>query len=345
MKMIKFAKEPGFTYDLIHLFVYAYNKYRAPSTDDEEKREKNTAYYSALIEEFSPFSGELLPFFLLKDNNRCFMALKYYDAFIDEYTTDLSLSVIQKALKDYDRVVENLLRFYFDEITAEEIAQYHRSPASINSKIKESGYSDAVKNCLYDLFLDPIPKIQLLSHELMEKEFRLARYYETHHARLTEVEKAFDLEEIELLLKTGRSDVDISTCKQVIVTFCMAVKDHIRVFFSEDYAILSLGLDYRENFLYLRNKRYIPDLSMLGSVLSEKNRVEILNLLLRRGELTLREIENALNITPQNAYYHITLMTKADMLKFRNQGRTILYSVNKPYFTALSEALRQYGEE
>lgn len=86
----------------------------------------------------------------------------------------------------------------------------------------------------------------------------------------------------------------------------------------------------------------IADLDEFGNAVSEKNRVEILNLMVKKGEVTIKDIESELGFTGTNAYYHLTLMLKTEMLKTRTRGRTVLYSINKDYFKRLCDSLTRY---
>jgi hypothetical protein len=64
-----------------------------------------------------------------------------------------------------------------------------------------------------------------------------------------------------------------------------------------------------------------------------------------KDEITIRDIEQELCFTGTNAYYHLSLMIKANMIKTRNQGRTILYSINKHYFDVVCEMLGKYSNK
>ena len=77
--------------------------------------------------------------------------------------------------------------------------------------------------------------------------------------------------------------------------------------------------------------------------MSEKNRTGIIDALLKRNEMPIRDIEKMFGISNTNAYYHLNMMTKAGIINIRNQGRTILYSLNRKYFDNLIEVLKKYG--
>ena len=105
-----------------------------------------------------------------------------------------------------------------------------------------------------------------------------------------------------------------------------------------------LGSDYNNAFDFIISRNSVPELDKFGNALAEKNRAEILELLRRKGEITIRDIEQELGFTGTNAYYHLSLMIRANMVKTRNQGRTVLYSINKNYFNAVRGILSKYAE-
>ena len=106
-----------------------------------------------------------------------------------------------------------------------------------------------------------------------------------------------------------------------------------------------LGSDYIDALQYLSDIKLVPSLNEFGTALSEENRVSILQLIHDRKEVTIKDVEQALDMAGTNAYYHLSLMIRTGMLKTRNQGRTVLYSINRNYFDMLSKAINIYSQE
>ena len=106
-----------------------------------------------------------------------------------------------------------------------------------------------------------------------------------------------------------------------------------------------LGTDYISSLEYCISQSRLPELDVFGNALAEKNRVEILDLIWRKEEITIKDIEQELGFTGTNAYYHLSLMIKAGMLRTRNQRRTVLYSINKRYFDVVRDMLSKYSNE
>jgi len=73
MASVTFCKEPGFTYDLLSIFMLYYNPESGiKNAAIEEHLEEDKTYFQNVLTPFLPMSDELLVFFYLKDNNRFF---------------------------------------------------------------------------------------------------------------------------------------------------------------------------------------------------------------------------------------------------------------------------------
>ena len=337
MQTIRFLQEPGYIYDLYTLFM---RRYAQPADADNAQED-------ALFSSFSPFPDELLPFFRRMEGGGCFMLNNYFDlrtSFI--HSTNAFLSNVQSELGRYEHVAEEMLRYYFEDLFSEEIAQYRRSPAAVNRFIRQSRYPDSFKTCLYDFFLDPVPKLQKLSMELMRKEYELSRYYARNQEKLSQAQSAFDADALtRLLAANGQGRTNLSGYTEYRISFSLLAPELDRYYLNKDHLLFTLGVSYAESLNALAQQIAEPSLSSLGSVLSEPNRIHLLNIIRKRRRASIREIENDLDLALPNIYYHISLLQKANLLKSQNQGRTIIYSLNGPYFEKVSALFAQYASD
>lgn len=114
-------------------------------------------------------------------------------------------------------------------------------------------------------------------------------------------------------------------------------------FFYEEMAVVILGYDYGDIVNFLIHQQKLPELDSFGNAISEKNRIEILVLMLQKDEITIKDLKMELNLSSTNAHYHLMLMMKVNIIKARNHGRTVLYSLNKQYFNAAVDILSKYS--
>ena len=348
MRNVKFLKEPGFVYDLFFLFVLHFNKeYCLKNFINYGKASEDTAFFKNILNDFPQISDELLVFFHLRDDNLCFMSQKYHKPYKDQFLSDTyNLSVVLDALTDHDQVVENLLEFYFHNVDKQTLDACKGSMHAINKLIKDSSYSAEVKSALYAFFIEPAPVIRKLSYELMEKEFILSQKYENNIKCLENLRRQFDLELLSEGIKNIKRQIaSIDSFDNVCCSFCLFAKNCIQVYYYEDTALAVLGSDYIDEIGYLTVEKRLPELETFGNAISETNRIGVLNLILEKGEITIKDLEQEFGFTGTNAYYHLSLMIKAGMLKTRNRGRTVLYSINKSYFQVLCDMLGKYYQE
>ena len=342
---IEFLREPGYTYDLLYVFSWYFNKEKLEEDfvltgfDDKE-------YLDEIAAKFLPISDELQVFFHFDDINQSVIWEKYYQykynaALQGEY----DLNVVLKMLSDYGQVVENVPQFYFRELSAEELAECRVSLPKVNQLIKNAKLPDNVKSALYSFVIDPVPVIQKLIEELQEKEKIHARLHEEDQKVILERQEHFDyLRLVEDFKNQKNRSTDLNAFGKVCISFSVYNQYTVHWCIRRGIIFIILGVDYQKALDYLTKQAIGPELDTFGTAVSEKNRVEIMNYILKKGEVTVKEVEQDLGFTAANAYYHLNLMLRSGILSIRNQGRTVLYRLDKGYFKGLCEALRKYAE-
>ena len=330
-------------YDLFVLFILYFNQdYFLTRFINYDKSNEDTEYFKGIIKEITPVPDELLPFFYLKDE-KSFMTMFYYEMYKDTFLTTYSLSTVQEALLDYDSVVSNMLAYYFPGITRDEMESCKSSLISIKRLIKESSYNSDIKSSLYAFFIEPIPAIQKLSYELMAKEFYLSQQYKEKVKDIIEMQNSINVDELSLKLKyCGNHQIDIDSFEVIYITVVPLFRNCVKQHCYTKKCILLLGLNSIEYMVFLSQQSRIPDLDVFSNALSEKSRIEILDLIQEKKEATIKDIEQELDFTGTNAYYHLSLMIKANLIKTRNKGRTVLYSINRKCFSAVRALLKKY---
>jgi ArsR family transcriptional regulator, arsenate/arsenite/antimonite-responsive transcriptional repressor len=75
--------------------------------------------------------------------------------------------------------------------------------------------------------------------------------------------------------------------------------------------------------------------------LSEPLRIKILELL-RSSELCVCELSEELGIAQSKLSFHLKTLKEANLVRSRQEGRWIYYSLNLPQFVALEQYLSEY---
>jgi len=351
LKNIRFIKEPGYIYDLLFIFTLYFNEeYCYKNFINYRKSSDDLKYFKKLLEDFGPISDDLLLFFYINLNghDQNIMSEFYFDPHESELLNgNYNFTALQTEILKHNNVIDNVLKYYFNDASDEVLSQCKSSLTVANTLIRESGYDDRIKNALYSFLIDPASIIQRLSYELMTKEFMLSKQYENHYPELIALQEKFEFNNVSNGLKyCCQCPNNIEEFPKVFISFCYNNKNHIRViYYNEDTILLTLGVDYADIMKYLSDTKITPKLHEFGTAISEKNRVAILQLIHDKNELSIKEVEQTLDMAGTNAYYHLSLMIRTGMLKTRNQGRTVLYSINHNYFDILSKAIKIYSKE
>ncbi|MBC8560723.1 ArsR/SmtB family transcription factor [Fumia xinanensis] len=295
-------------------------------------------FFDRLEFEFSSIPDEIFLFFYLKEDGKCFLPQYCFYNNVEKYQLDFSFEKLQYDLLDTEKVVHSMIQFYFPQLKDEEIEKYQHNLKSLIQLVDESYYSDYVKEKLCVFFVNYEWILKKLNFELISKEVQFKQYYERNYIKIADFQS--DLNFAELAAKISQvkgKEFFIDQEKDIYISPCIIYKNCIINCFLDNSIFLMLGIESEAMLDFLQNQSQLPELDVFGVAVSEKNRTGIIDALLKRNEMPIRDIEKMFGISNTNAYYHLNMMTKAGIINIRNQGRTILYSLNRKYFDNLIE--------
>ena len=341
MRNIHFVREPGFTYDLFFYFVLYFNtKHCMTNYINYNKPEEDMAYFSRILAQVNDIPDELHLFFLLPEDGLSLLTRVCFEPYKDAFITSYGLSLVQEVLKDYRHVAAMALDFYFPG--KRDLQETPPTTSQISLWIRESSYDASLKSSLYAFFFEPEAVTGLLSRELSAKAALLSRQYEENAALFAERERRFDFEALTKRLQQTAKRPCSFEYPEVYVTFNLLAKNRIYAAFGEKRLVLVLGLDYADTAEYVYSRCELPELEVFFNALAEKNRLKILDFLIRKGEVAIQDIERELALTGTNAYYHLNLMIKANIIRARSVGRTVFYSPNRSCFHTMGKLWERY---
>ena len=331
---ITYVQAPGFLYDLFYIFVCRFNEeMRIEAEKSACSAEEAAAHIRSVIDRFSPIPDDLHLFFRLKKHGRSFMSQCYFAGF-DGPKEQLCVGEIIKRLGKRDEFIKKLVRFYFPEYDARGEAK--DLLRAVSPLIDASDYDERTKRELYSFLVDPDGKINSLVCELKDKEKRLDDYYKEEYQKIVEAQSITSDPDDFFKKICGRVDgLGTAPAPAVIYRSVCLLNRHVLYAFGED-TLEAVILGYLYDFDAPKDKG-VPILSLrdFGEILSEPNRLSIIELIKERGEVTAKDLEKNLNFTGSTAYYHVTMMLKAGMLKTRVSGRTVFYRLNPKYFEGI----------
>jgi DNA-binding transcriptional ArsR family regulator len=105
------------------------------------------------------------------------------------------------------------------------------------------------------------------------------------------------------------------------------------------------GYEMPQNLDELSKSLNNVKIGAISKALSEDIRVDLLNFIKSKGEITTTEIANTFNKGLTATYYHLNLLTDAHALKCRNEGRTVYYSINSEFFSKYASVIKKFGSD
>lgn len=345
MPNLKVLKDPGFLYDLNYLFYLKFNiQYCIDNLDNDAKKEASVKSLYDILNQFGEISDNLYVFYHAIGNGRCFMTTFYLNPYKDRFPIDFNFKSFKNLLSDTDKLIKNLIRFYLYDLSDEQVEECMSCTSKLFSYIKESDYSGEEKSKLYEFFISPEPYLQSLQYELIEKEILLSEYYKNNYEKILEAHNSLTFDVICDNIKAIGDLSFMRDSEQVLYTsFCLLNRYFILLFFVSDGAVSLLGYDYVSIISKIINDKKSHTLEALCAALGETSRIQILNLLLERSELTCKDLEKHFNFSGSTAYHHITLLSRVGAVKIRNEGKTIFYSLNRKYFDDMIDLLKKFS--
>lgn len=349
LNKIQLLKEPGYIYDLNFIFCLKFNTQLYIDTlPNDDKKEENVKYFKEILNRFDDIPNDLYVFFHAIETGRAFLPTFYFNPYKNQFSTTYNFKYLQEELSDHNKLIRNLIKFYFYDFDNDAVEQCASSLNQVFLAVKNSNYSEEEKNKLYEFFIDPSRYIQLLQYELMQKDFMLSEYYKDNYQKIIDLYNQTTFESLHGDLKDFRN-INIEDGSEIVyISYCLLNKFCISVWFLENGFLPLLGCEYMSILGYAKDISRDPELYSLGTALCEESRVKILNFLIEREEVTCKDLEKEFSFSGSTAYHHINIMTKAGLVKTRNEGKTILYSLNRRYIAniinVLSRILNKKGK-
>lgn len=279
--------------------------------------------------------NSIRPFFYKGDRGSSFMQNVLNECY-EELLLNDGIEVIQNKIIDCEITVNKIIDFYFGESAIDFLFNDYRFVYDINKEIAKSEYPDNLKSSLYSLFIEPAKTVHELMRTLLELHSQISQMYKNRILSISKMQQ--DINEDELFTKLN---IQKATLQNTVYAVCLLDSECVKVIHMKNNRfLLLLGVEYHKTF-EIDNEL---DLKECGYVLTEMNRLKLINMMHLNGEITIKDIEQELRFSGTNAYYHLSLMIKSGMVTTRHKGRTVFYSLNKSYFRALCLKLSKYYE-
>ena len=343
MKKYLLHQESGFLCDLYFVFYLKFNYQMVLQNNSKYNKELEfTELYKEIQLRFGEIPEDLYVFFhSIGMPNDTFLQRCYLKEYEHDFIKKYNIEYLQQDLADYDQVIKNVICFYFKGINDYELAECLNSKEALFERIKLSKYSTEEKLKLYEFFVNPINYILLLRCTLTAKQSLLNEYYQEHYKNIID---AYDPTVLDMLNEIGANGErgDIQDNRKGYVSYCLLDCLHFDFISDIDACLYILGVKYKYS-MDINAENSESCLERFCSALCEKNRVDILDLLLKQNEVTCKELERFFDFSGSTAYHHISIMNKAGIVKTRNEGKVIFYSINRNFVNEVIDHLKNFN--
>ena len=342
MNKIQILQEPGYIYDLDFVFSLKFNtKMYIDKLPNDDRKEQNIKYFNDILDKFGDIPDDLYVFFHAIETERTFLTACYFYPYRNQFSTTYDFKFLQKEISDHSKLVKNLIKFYFHDLDDESVERCATSLNEMFSHIKNSKYSEQEKNRLYEFFIEPSRYIQLLLYELVQKEAILSGYYKENYQKIISIYNQTTFESLSEQLKDYENLIVDKQTDILYISYCLLNKFCVSLWFVKSGYLPLLGYEYMYILGYVKESQSVPELYNFATALCEESRVKILNFLIDREEITCKDLEKEFSFSGSTAYHHITIMTKTGLVQTRNEGKTVLYSLNKKCVVAIIHELNK----
>jgi ArsR family transcriptional regulator len=328
-----YLKEPCFVYDLIYAICLSINK---DSIFSELKRQKlaneeDLSFYDSLISQCGKLPEDIIPFFYIEKNGPCFLTLFYLlnKTDFERY----SIQTLLSELKDLELLKNNLSEFYFgskNRYNDDYMSLIEKADLSLNLKYRITRVFANLSNSSR-LVISIVEKVIPIINEIYMGFDNIIKDKIMMLSENDRIEKLYKFNEIN---KNYNTNLFISI--SIINRFgCLAI------FHDNDFFLLGDDFINKIDTLFENNNIEI-NMPALGKILSEPIRLKILSLLKEYHEIYTGELCEILDMSLTAVFYHVNMMLLEKMLKTRNEGRKVFYSINNDYFDALSKEFLKF---
>lgn len=333
---INYIKEPGFIYDLLTMIILVLNKdsYIAELKRRNHCKDEDLLFYENIINQCDKISEDILPFFYIEKNSPCFMSTYYF--MFKKNMISHTVNDLLNELSDTELLKNNLTEYYFGAA--------NKNNSNYFELIEDTNLNYNLKYRLTRVFSD-IPRSSKMVIDYIKKMIPVldniyTGFDEIIKEKVNMLNNEKIINSVFSLLKTDTSNIreNMNISISIINRYIgfISVWNDILLLLLGDGFIDNIDLDKEED-----NNINI-DLYSFGKIISDPTRFKIYELLKENKEIYTSEICERLNMTITSVSYHLNMMVLEKLLKSRNEGRKVFYSINNDYLLSLSNMVLSY---
>lgn len=335
--MIEFSPEYGVMVDTLAALEYQCN----PDQEGRVRQQYGLGQEGTQwIESHFDAPDEGLDIFFSLCDNRKDPFIRYFQIINGDEMLPCTIQEYSKKYFTVQQLQKALVEYYL-------IVDYNScSMSNLREGISKSSYSTDMKYHLTSFLLDPEYYVDLLNVHISSYANKVREYHQKHSYEIHEVMESLDESALnyidESVLNDSRKERRYRSITLLAEYFFERrglgmVEDNERVLFS-------VGPRWKEKLQQYLSHNDVNILSF-GKIISEENRIKIIQYLLAHEEITIAEAVRYLKTSVTATNYHLNMMADAKMLRVRNEGRKLFYSLNREYFDNASYSIKNVADQ
>jgi DNA-binding transcriptional ArsR family regulator len=333
---MKFIKAPGDIYDLFKIFAYHFNKEQYI----EKYQIEDPIEYDKMMNDVSDgseISDKLFMFFYIGEKNS-FMEEKFLDADKYDFHQEDYFGNICEKIKTTDLFSE-VLRFYTEYKGANEIL----SADYLYEILTKYDLPDKIRLQLMHFNYNRSVYTEILLKEITEKYEWIMRLYCNKQKEVEQINEMLQDESVQTKLFNLLSFYP--PADEAVLFSVSLMQDKLLTVLHGQKTCLLIGCEVLRNFDEMNNIINNVNIDVISKALSENIRIDLLNFIKSKGEITTTEIANTFGKGLTATYYHLNILAEAHALKYRNEGRAVYYSINSEFFGRYADLIRKFGSD
>ena len=337
-----YRKTPGLVYDMLQILTMKISNVirwiEEESVSAYEK--KHTVYEDYMLSLFPEPSSDLFVFFYRKNEGDSPYFLQIFSRLIQDKKEKIRKEDFIEYLMDVETIKADLFVYLLDQdemietrkLDSQYIAETIEQQTDLNHKMK---------HMLLHFFLS----IDACMEEMRDTFDRYYQILEAEYEKRSEevLERLEDMDMNQLALETGlvswliQNEMPLEK-HRCMVSFTMIIKPSLWLGCFEESCIVA-GEAYDQ--IDEEEPEQPIDMEKVGKALGDETRIQLIDLLLREGQMSIMQLEAQTGVSLNNLVYHLDIMKQAAVLTTYGKRRYYSYGVNTK---TLQQCVREIQE-
>lgn len=337
---ILYKREIGIIYDTIKIMTMKLNAkplwinhvvQKGTETEDE-------IYVDYWLNQFPSLPQELMIFFHLKDKRDVGFFIYVWAKLLQKKNGEICYDHLIEYINDKTKIREDISVFYLDR----KITDLDDFELELSQRSELNGL---LRFHLLGFIVNPDRYLTLLKEILFTYYNKTLEIYKDRAESILQYqEKITSTGLYDIISKYHRDmakeNINIENQK-IIYSITLFIKKCILFDVEQSVKWCLLGVEYEQQVQ--EYEELLIDMAALGNAFGDKHRFNIIQLMLKYGEMSVSDFANRLGLAVNSVSYHLDIMRKANLVCCRSKGKSTIYWLNSKVCAIISNILETWS--